>query len=159
MLVKYSTPLHINLPLKSIHNQTATTYEEAHKLLLQDKFRSINNPGSVFRLGPLLSLQTIQNYISDSNEVPFPHAVTPKTAFSTPDTIKDVLKTKSNKSAPGIDNIRYSHVKQVNRLHGSVICDLVNACVQFQHMPTVNKLAQLSLILKPGKDPHITSAI
>lgn len=144
MMIKYTAPLHKSLPFKSVHNETVTNYDHAYQLLLQDKFPAIDNPGSVFDPGPLLTMQTIQRYTSNPNAVSFPNASTPNGAFTIQGDIKEILKTRSNKSAPGLDKIRYSHVKQFHKLHPSALTNLINACLEFQYFPLIFRVAQLS---------------
>jgi hypothetical protein len=156
--LKFKPPPYLSLPIKSIHGEIAETYEDAYRLLLQDKFPSLNNPGSVFIPSPLLTPRLIEEYTFKPNNRPYPNSPTPTHICITPQDIKDILQTRNNKSAPGPDGIRYTHLKMINIKHPPLIADLATACIRHQIFPDIFKLAQVTLLIKPDKDPSCTNA-
>jgi retron-type reverse transcriptase len=72
--------------------------------------------------------------------------------------ITESLQNRNNKSAPGPDDIRYSHLKMLHVKHPTIIPQLATACIHHQIFPAVFKLARLVLLVKPDKDPSLTTA-
>ena len=155
--MKYHPPLHIQLPLKSISGEIANTYEDAYRILLQDKYPSYTPPSQNTHLFPLTN-QTIANYTYQPCSQPYPESLTPEGMTVEPEDIKEIVRSRNNKSSPGIDQIRYSHLKMVNIKYPTLIANLATACLQHQTFPNNFKTSLLTLLLKEGKEPSITSA-
>lgn len=141
ILVKNTTRIQLAIPLKSREQTTtANTYEEALQLVLVDKF-------------PALST------LLDANAIPtLQNEETPEIALHVePQDIKEFLQTRGN-TAPGYDNIRYKHLQLLHNKHPMLLTNLVKACLKYQLFPNLLKRANLSILLKPNKNPHITTA-
>ena len=106
--MKYHPPLHIKLPLDSTDGRIANNYKEAYRALLHDKYPPYTPPAQHTHLLPITQ-QSIENYTFNPNTKPHPDATTPKHLYINQQDIKDTLKTR-NKSSPGHELIRYSHL-------------------------------------------------
>jgi len=150
---------HIPIPLKSVSGRIGETRQEAAQLLLlEDKSPKILDPHNPYLPSPFLTEQTITNYTFNPNYPPYPNNPTPQYAYTTPEDIKNILRTRNNQTAPGNDIITYKFLKITNILHPTLISDLANACLHFQIFPQTFKEAKVSVILKPNKDPTYTNA-
>lgn len=64
-----------------------------------------------------------------------------------------VIKHTSNNKAPGIDSIRYEHLKNAPQAAILVLLNIYNAILNLAYWPTHYKTGVVTLIPKDGKDP------
>jgi len=99
----------------------------------------------------------------------FPHTTNTKLSDPTPiDTteinytddieIANILRKSNNKSAPGMDGIRYKHLKILHKKHSWILTELYNACLEYGSFPEEWKHSRVAFILKPQKDPKDPAA-
>lgn len=88
-----------------------------------------------------------QNDTSDSN-IP----------LVTPNEIYNEIQNLKPKKAPGFDLISGELLKQLTRKALVKLTNLINATFRLKYVPRFWKVAEVIMILKPGKEPHeITS--
>ena len=66
--------------------------------------------------------------------------------------LKENLAKCKNKSAPGLDGIRYSVIKRIPEKYLKQIAMVFSSCLKLGYFPTAWKNAKTILIPKPGKD-------
>ena len=72
--------------------------------------------------------------------------------------IKGIIKNLKFKKTPGYDNIDAKIIKELPTKAVRFIAILINACLRLAYFPDQWKVAQIIMILKPGKDPGIVSS-
>lgn len=79
-----------------------------------------------------------------------------------PTTINEVHKIISSsidpKKSPGFDLITGKILRELPRKALSKLCHLINASFRLKYVPQLWKVAEVIMILKPGKIPHNTSS-
>ena len=72
--------------------------------------------------------------------------------------ITKLLKKCNNKSAPGLDGIRWKHIKILNKNNSDLVLKLMNACLEFHLFPKPWKKGKVVFLKKPGKKENSPNA-
>jgi hypothetical protein len=66
----------------------------------------------------------------------------------TKEEITGILKGQSNRSCPGLDGINYKALKEMNKMHPTLLADMFNDCLKWSTFPDVWKTGKLVLLQK-----------
>lgn len=107
---------------------------------------------SVFQPFPSSYTEQEENEILSFLDIPFQMDL-PISNFTTNEIKTIIYKDLSNKKAPGFDLITGRILKELPKKGMRLIALLYNAVLRLGYFPDQWKIAQIILILKPGKDP------
>lgn len=116
---------------------------ELHAESLADQFSP--NPGQ-----PLTE-------VSDKFQELKANIITQSNLFTTPGTIKNIIKKLPKKKAPGYDNITNTALKLLPPSKILTLTKIINGCLKICYFPTAWKKAIIITIPKPGKDTKFPS--
>jgi hypothetical protein len=132
-----------NAPIKQINgtwardNQQKSDTFAAH---LENIFQPNDSPEA-----DVFQLQTVQDY----------EVIEPVTVKE----VKNMIKNKINsRKAPGFDLITGEVLKQLPRKAVVKLTNLINSAFRLQYIPDYWKIAEVIMILKPGKSPYNVSS-
>lgn len=137
-------------PKRAIHTEHGLTFEPLHIAeAFADAYERQNIlPNYQLAADELRETERTIQFVEEFRRRP----PTTLPLLTTPSEVRRIISQRKGQSAPGVDKITNSHLKELPRKPIVLLTRIFNRCLQLGHFPERWKIARVSPIPKPGKD-------